>query len=160
MLFVHLIYVLANYIGVLVLLAEKCRFFFFFFPVCRLLSKQKKTDPCSILRCWKLGVTSTKPTELQGLRPSSCSGADVCWVVSNCPVSGDGDGDGLLIRWRATPHSSFMSRCRMTMSTDGSDFRYRGCTPSAGCTHVACPFRQVNTVLFADAYAKLTFTPI
>lgn len=31
MLFVHLIYVLANYIGVLVLLAEKCRVFFFSF---------------------------------------------------------------------------------------------------------------------------------
>lgn len=30
MLFVHLIYVLANYIGVLVLLAEKCRVFSFF----------------------------------------------------------------------------------------------------------------------------------
>lgn len=43
MLFVHLIYVLANYIGVLVLLAEKCQVFFFF-PVCWLLSKQKKSD--------------------------------------------------------------------------------------------------------------------
>lgn len=99
MLFVHLIYVLANYIGVLVLLAEKCRVFLLFF----LLSKQKKTNPRSILHChWKLCVTSTKPTKLEGLQPSPCSGADVCCAGSSRPVSGDGGGDGLLIRWRAT----------------------------------------------------------
>lgn len=41
MLFVHLIYVLANYIDVLVLLAEKCRLFP---PTLLDLSKVKKTD--------------------------------------------------------------------------------------------------------------------
>lgn len=104
MLFVHLIYVLANYIGVLVLLAEKCRVFsfFFFFSVCWLLSKQKKTNPCSILHCWKLGVTSPNPPNFRVLQPSSCSGADVRSAICNRPLSGDGGGDGLLIRWRAT----------------------------------------------------------
>lgn len=70
MLFVHLIYVLANYIGVFVLLAEKCRFSTPPSPPslpASLLAfvKAEENKSISISHCWKLGVTSPKPTKLQ-----------------------------------------------------------------------------------------------
>lgn len=182
MLFVHLIYVLANYIDVLVLLAEKCSFFQFagfcqnrrkqmmmklprlrksnvrvgissccFFlhilllpiilePVCSLLQNYCRaafwhpprethliiyTNTCSLSHCGKLGVTWTK---LEVLQPPLCSRADVraaiCPFVTVLRLA----TVGVIDCWSGEgPRASFVSRCQMTMSTDGSDLWYRAC---------------------------------
>lgn len=107
------------------------------------------TNTCSLSHCGKLGVTWTK---LEVLQPSLSSGADVRAAICPFVTALRLATVGVIDCWSGEgPGASFVSRCQMTMSTDGSDLWYRTCgllaryiTVLARPAMVTYPFRQRN----------------